>query len=61
MKIKLKKFDVVALLNDVKTEKLVKSSIGTIIDILDNSFFLVEFSDKKGIAYSGLELKAKEI
>jgi len=54
-------YNTVALLTNLPNEKLVKGSIGTIVEILDDSTFLVEFSDNNGIAYAFVELKSTQI
>jgi uncharacterized protein DUF4926 len=44
--------DVVALLTDLSAERLARGQVGTIVEQLDDSTFLVEFSDDQGRAYS---------
>ncbi len=44
--------DVVALLTDLPAERLARGQVGTVVEQLDNSTFLVEFSDDQGRAYA---------
>jgi hypothetical protein len=44
--------DVVALLTDLPAQKLVRGQIGTVVEQLDDSSLLVEFSDDQGRAYA---------
>jgi hypothetical protein len=44
--------DVVALLTDVPARGLVRGQVGTIVEWLDVSTALVEFSDDEGQAYA---------
>jgi hypothetical protein len=45
-------FDVVALLTDLPAERLARGQVGTVVDALDGTGVLVEFSDHKGRAYA---------
>lgn len=47
----LKLYDVVALTKDMTEKKLRKGSTGTIVEVLDNNNYLVEFSDLNGVMY----------
>ena len=52
----LQLLDVVALKRDLLKEGLLEGQVGTIVEILDNDVFLVEFADTDGRAYAMLEL-----
>lgn len=44
--------DVVALLTDLPAERLARGQVGTIVEQLDDTTFLIEFSDDQGRAYA---------
>ena len=44
--------DAVALLTDLPTQRLARGQVGTVVEQLDESTLLVEFSDDKGSAYA---------
>jgi Domain of unknown function (DUF4926) len=44
--------DVVALLTDLPAQRLARGQVGTIVEQLDNTTLLVEFSDEQGRAYA---------
>jgi hypothetical protein len=44
--------DVVALLTDIPAQRLARGQVGTIVEQLDASTSLVEFSDEQGRAYA---------
>jgi len=44
--------DVVALLDDVPSQRLARGQVGTVVDDIDDSTLLVEFSDDEGRAYA---------
>jgi hypothetical protein len=44
--------DVVALLSDVPAQRLARGQVGTVVELLDASTSLVEFSDEQGQAYA---------
>jgi hypothetical protein len=44
--------DVVALLTDLPTQRLARGQVGTVVEALDESTLLVEFSDDQGSAYA---------
>ena len=44
--------DVVALLSDIPAERLSRGQVGTVVEQLDASTSLVEFSDEQGQAYA---------
>lgn len=45
-------FDVVALVQDDPSKGLVVGQVGTIVEILPNECFEVEFCDESGVAYA---------
>jgi len=57
----LKLLDVVALLEDIPHEKLVKGQVGTIIEELEEGVYEVEFADKQGRTLASLSLKVKDL
>ena len=57
----IKILDVVALLKDKPEEGLVAGQVGTVVEILDNNVFEVEFSDEHGKTYAMLSLSADEL
>jgi Domain of unknown function (DUF4926) len=44
--------DVVALLRDLPAQRLARGQVGTIVEQLDSTTLLVEFSDEQGRAYA---------
>ncbi len=44
--------DVVALLSDLPAQHLARGQVGTVVELLDDSTSLVEFSDERGQAYA---------
>ena len=61
MKEDIKELDVVALLRDIPEKSLVAGQVGTILEILDEDVFEVEFSDDLGKAYAMLSLKKEDL
>ena len=57
----LKLLDVVALLKAIPDEKLVKGQVGTIVEILDEGVYEVEFADKQGRTITTMALNAKDL
>ena len=57
----LKLLDIVALLKDVPNEKLVKGQVGTIVEVLDEGVYEVEFADKQGRTIASLALAVEEL
>ena len=53
--------DIVALSEDLPKEGLLKGQVGTIVEILSDEFFEVEFSNNKGVTYSLLALKSSQL
>jgi len=56
-----KLLDVVALLEDVPNDRLVRGQVGTIIDNLAPGVFEVEFSDDTGKTYASLSLRSSQL
>ena len=52
-----KLLDVVALTADLPERGLVRGQVGTIVELLDESAFEVEFSDDEGRTYATLALR----
>ena len=50
--------DVVVLNESLPDQNLQRGSIGTVVEVLENDDFLVEFADLKGVAYAMVELPA---
>lgn len=56
----VKELDLVALLQDIPSEKLTRGDIGTIVDDPGNGYYLVEFSDRLGQTYALLTLQPEQ-
>lgn len=56
----LKLLDVVALTDDLPERGLVRGQVGTIVEILAEDVFEVEFSDDEGRTYAQVPLNASE-
>lgn len=56
-----KLYDVVALLEDVPKEGLVRGQVGTVVENIEPGIFEVEFSDEQGRTYAQLALQAKQL
>lgn len=52
MKQKLRSLDVVALVDDMPEHGLVRGQVGTVVELLANGVFEVEFSDDEGRTYA---------
>jgi hypothetical protein len=61
MKNNIEILDIVTVLQDIPVEKLNKGNIGTVVEILDEEMFLVEFCDKNGKTLKMLELSNNQI
>ena len=57
----IKELDVVALLDDKPERGLVEGQVGTVVEVLDEGVFEVEFSDNQGKTYAMLALKSDEL
>ena len=53
--------DVVALVEDVPSEKLVRGQVGTVVEVHDADHFEVEFSDDDGRTYALLPLSTAQL
>lgn len=53
--------DVVALLEDLPEEGLYRGQVGTIVELLENDIFEVEFNDDEGQTYAMLPLPAHQL
>lgn len=52
--------DVVALLEDLPAQRLVRGQVGTIVELLDGAYE-VEFSDDQGKTYAELALRPDQL
>ena len=57
----MKPFDVVALLNDLPEHHLQRGQVGTIVEILADDVFEVEFVNPDGQTYAMLALSATQL
>ena len=53
--------DVVALIDDLPESGLVRGHVGTIVEILDEDVFEVEFCDDEGRTYAMTPVKAQQL
>jgi len=53
--------DVVALLSDLPDRGLARGQVGTVVELLDRSTALVEFSDDQGRAYAVVPCPRSEL
>ncbi|MDI1263034.1 MAG: DUF4926 domain-containing protein [bacterium] len=53
--------DVVALLSDLPAQRLARGQVGTVVELLDDSTSLVEFSDEQGQAYALVPCPSTEL
>lgn len=59
---KMQLLDVIALMEDIPKENLQRGQVGTIVEILAENVFEVEFVDtKNGHPYAMLPLKAQQL
>ena len=61
IKEKIKILDVVAILEKVPEERLDKGAIGTVVNIYNDKFCEVEFSDLNGQTYALLTLPSDKL
>jgi len=61
MKDEIKLLDVVALTGDMEERGLVKGQVGTVVEILGNGVFEVEFCDNDGRTYAILALRNNQL
>lgn len=62
----IKLLDVVALLADIPSEGLHRGEVGTVVEVFADKpdlpgAFLVEFSDRNGVAYAFVDLRADQL
>jgi hypothetical protein len=53
--------DVVALTEDLPERSLRRGQVGTVVELLDDDVFEVEFADNQGRTYATLALKADQL
>lgn len=53
--------DVVALVNDMPENKLIRGQVGTVVEILSPEVYEVEFTDEDGRTYASLALRADQL
>ena len=58
---KIQELDVVALLKDLPERKLIAGQVGTVVEILGEGVFEVDFSDDEGKTYATLALRDEEL
>lgn len=61
MKTPIKLLDVVALTADLPEHRLVTGQVGTVVEVLADDVFEVEFCDGEGRAYALLSLPAERL
>jgi len=61
MKEEIETLDVVALLEDVPARELVAGQVGTVVEVLHDGVFEVEFSDDDGRTYAVLALRGDQL
>ncbi len=61
MTVTLKLFDVVALTSDIPDRRLRRGQVGTIVEILSQNVFEIEFCDDNGRAYEILAVPADQL
>jgi hypothetical protein len=57
----LELFDVVVLTEAIPSYNLRKGVLGTIVEILDEEVFLIEFADTKGVTYAIVPIKSSSL
>jgi len=61
MNAQIKLLDVVALTEDLPHKEVYRGQVGTIVELLAEGVFLVEFSDNQGHTYAMLSLKNEQL
>ena len=61
MKNNIKTLEVVALVEDLQERGLVIGQVGTVVEILDDGVFEVEFCDNDGRTYYSLALRVDQL
>lgn len=57
----INELDVVALIVDLPNHGLLRGQVGTVVEILDEGVYEIEFSDKHGNTYAMLALKDEQL
>jgi hypothetical protein len=57
----IKLLDVAALLENIEKHGLVVGQVGTVVDVLDENVYEVEFSDNNGQTYAVLALPSDQL
>ena len=57
----IKLLDTVALLEDILPRKLRAGEVGTVVEILDDNVYEVEFCDEEGQTYAEFAVRADQI
>ncbi len=58
---RIDELDVVALIHDRRDLELVAGQVGTVVEILEEGVFEVEFNDDQGRTYAMATLKKEEL
>lgn len=53
--------DVVAVLKTIPDQNLSKGQVGTIVEVLDDGYYEVEFTDKSGQTIATLPVSAQDL
>lgn len=61
MEKKLQELDVVALLKDLPDHRLVAGQVGTVVEILSEGVFEIDFSDDEGKSYAMLAVREEDL
>jgi hypothetical protein len=61
MNVSIQLYDVVALTEDLPSERLIRGQVGTVVLLHTPDDFEVEFSDNDGHTYALLTLKAHQL
>lgn len=57
----LKLFDTVAILKDMPEKKVVYGQVGTVVEVLADDVFEVEFADKNGETIAEFAIRSKDL
>ena len=57
----IKLLDVVAVIDDLRSEGLRRGTVGTVVERWENGVFEVEFSDNDGKAYAFAALRPEQL
>ena len=57
----IKDLDVVALLEDIPSEGLIRGKVGTVVEDFGVGVYLIEFANRKGQAYPFTEVKGEQL